>query len=168
MSVIKRNMLWVGAVFILILSAITFVFVPAAGQNTANSTLVFGKWNGKPIEYVQDSYFIRQIQTLSEQMQSQGQEINQFTNFQIMQSAFNSAAIRFAILEELKSAGYKVPQSVVNKALVPYYLDTKGKYSTRIYNDTPEATRSSRRALVTDPPRSVSRPTRRKPHSLPQ
>jgi len=150
MSVIKRNMLWVGAVFILILSAITFVFVPAAGQNTANSTLVFGKWNGKPIEYVQDSYVIRQIQTLSEQMQSQGQEINQFTNFQIMQSAFNSAAVRFAILEELKSAGYTVPQSVVNKALVPYYLDAKGKYSTRIYNDTPEATRSSRRALATE------------------
>ncbi len=150
MSVLKRNMLWVGAVFILILSAITFVFIPAAGKSTANSTLVFGKWNGKPIEYVQDSYFIRQIQTLSEQMQSQGQELNQFTNFQIMQSAFNSTAIRFAILEELKSAGYKVPQSIVNKSLVPYYLDTKGKYSTRIYNDTPEATRSSRRILAAE------------------
>ena len=150
MSLFKRNMLFGGAVFILILSAISFVFIPAMGKSSGNGALVFGKWNGKPIEYAQDSFFIRQMQALSEQMRSQGQEVNQFSNFQIMQSAFNSTVIRFAILDELKSAGYKAPQSRINKSLVQYYRDDTGKYSTTIYNETPEATRASARTIVTE------------------
>lgn len=150
MSTLKTNMLFGGAVFILVLSVISFVFIPAMGSSSGNKPLVFGKWNGKPIEYVQDSFFIRQIQTLTDQMQSQGKEVNQFSNFQIMQSAFNSAAIRMAILDELKSAGYKVPASLINKNLVQYYRDETGKYSAKIYNDTPEATKISRRTILSE------------------
>lgn len=150
MSVLKRNMLWFGAVFILILSAITFVFIPAMSKTGQNKTLVFGKWNDKPIEYVQDSFFMRQIQTIAQQMESQGQEVNQFSNFQIMQTAFKATLVRFAILDELSIAGYKIPQKRVDKNLIPYYQDKSGKYSAKLYNDTPESTRSQTRAILTD------------------
>lgn len=146
----KKNMLWFGAIFIFVLSAITFVAIPTAGGSAQSTTPVFGKWNGTPIEYVQDSYFIRQIQALSEQMQSQGQEINQYNYYQVMQSAFNSSAIRLGILEELKAAGYKVPQTLVNKNLVQYYQDENGKYSAKLYSETPETTRESRRSVMAE------------------
>jgi hypothetical protein len=145
----KKNVLWFGAVFILVLSVITFVFIPTS-RGSASQTPVFGKWDGTPIEYAQDSYFVRQIQNISRQMQSQGQQIDQYNYFQVLQSAFNSAVIRLGMLEELKKAGYKVPDSLVNKNLVSYYLDENGKYSAKLFADTPETTRASRRATLAE------------------
>ena len=146
----KKNVLWFGAVFILLLSVVTFVWIPSAGKSIHSATPVFGKWNGKPIEYAQDSFFIRQLQTITEQVRSQGQEVNDFNYFQIMQAAFNSTAIRLGILDELKTAGYKVSTDAVNKSLIKYYQDENGKYSVKLYNETPETTRESRRTVMTE------------------
>jgi len=146
----RNNLLWGGAVFILILSIVTFVFVPSSSNADGGQTLVFGKWNGKPIEYVQDSFFVRQIQAISAQMEQQGQEINQFNNYQVMQQAFNSTVVRFAILDQLKTAGYSAPEKFVNKELINYYQDENGKYSSKVFNDTPESTRTARRANLTE------------------
>lgn len=144
-------MLYGGAVFILLLSVVTFVAIPSAGGSVAQqNTISFGKWNGTPIEYVQDSYFIRQVQAVSDQMKSQGQEINQYTYYSVMQSAFNAAVVRLAILDELKDAGYKLPQSTVDKALVPYYQDSNGRYSSKLYSETAESTRASRRSTMSE------------------
>ncbi len=151
MSTLKRNMLYGGAVFILLLSVVTFVAIPTAGGSGAKqNTITFGKWNGAPIEYVQDSFFIRQVQVISDQMKSQGQEINQYTYYSVMQSAFNSAVVRLAILGELRDAGYKIPQSSIDKALVPYYQDANGRYSSKIYSETAESIRASRRNTMTE------------------
>ena len=145
----RNRMLWGGAVFILILSIVTFVFIPTT-NDASGSTLVFGKWNGKPIEYTQDSFFVRQIQVISEQVEKQGQELNQFMYYQVMQQAFNSAVVRLAVLEEMKKVGYSVPESLVDKALIPYYLDENGKYSSKIFTQTPETTRSARRVTTVE------------------
>lgn len=144
----KKNLLWFGAVFILVLSVITFVFIPTVGGVSGNTTPVFGKWDGTPIEYAQDTFFVRQIQNLSEQMQNQGQEVNQFTYYQVMQSAFNSAVVRLGILQELEFAGYVIPDTLVNKSLVNYYLDSSGKYSSTLFEQTPENIRASRRSTL--------------------
>lgn len=147
---IKKNALWVGAVLIFVMSAIAFVFIPSSRGFGNQKTLVFGKWNKKSIEYVQDSFFIRQIQSISEQYRSQGQELDQFAYFQVMHSAFNSTVIRFAIQEELDKVKYEAPTFLVNKNLVNYYLDTDGKYSASLYEQTPETTRVSRRKQLTE------------------
>ena len=147
----RNNVLWIGAVFILILSVVTFVYVPTSRRTFGgHSNITFGEWNGKPIEYVQDSFFVRQIQAISAQMEQQGQQVNQFSNFQIMKQAFDSTVIRYAILDDLKKVGYKVPESFVNKALVSYYLDENGKYSNKIFNDTPETTRALHRTSTSE------------------
>lgn len=150
MAAPKKNFMFAGAVFILILSIFAFVYIPMEGGRSSGNSVVFGKWNGKPIEYVQDSYFVRQMQQISEQMQSQGQEINKFSYYQIMQAAFNSSVVRLAILEQTDKAGYKVPQSLVDAQLIPFYVDSTGKYSAKIFADTPEATRTSRRNTMTE------------------
>jgi PPIC-type PPIASE domain. len=146
----KKNVLWFGAVFILVLSVVTFVWIPTAGKSIHASTPVFGKWNGKAIEYAQDSFFIRQLQAITEQVRSQGQEVNDYNYFQIMQAAFNSTAIRLGILDELNGVGYKVSTDAVNKNLIKYYQDENGKYSAKIYSETPETTRESRRSVMTE------------------
>ena len=145
----RNKLLWGGAVFILILSFITFVFIPTEKGATGH-TLVFGKWNGKPIEYVQDSFFVRQIQAISEQVHNQGQEVNQYTRYQIMQSAFNSTVVRLAIFDELDKCGYKVPESLINKNLLKYYQDENGKFSSKRYHDTPETLRATHHTTMAE------------------
>lgn len=147
----RNNVLWFGAVFILLLSVVTFVYIPTSRRTfDGHDNITFGEWNGKPIEYVQDSFFVRQLQAISAQMEQQGQQINQFNNFQIMKQAYDSTVVRLAILDDLKKAGYKVPLSLVNKELVSYYLDENGKYSAKVFNATPESTRVIQRATTTE------------------
>ncbi len=150
MPEIKQKLLFGGAVFILVLSVIAFVFIPAFGGNASNKILTFGTWNGKPIQYLQDSFFLRQVEAISEEMKSRGQEINQFSSYQIMQSAFTASVLRLAMLDELKKADYSVPDTILNKYLVKYYLDQNGKYSAKQYENTPELTRAARRATLTE------------------
>ncbi|HHU36176.1 MAG TPA: hypothetical protein GXZ47_03000 [Treponema sp.] len=150
MTNIKQKILFGGAIAILVLAVFAFVFVPALGGSASGKVLEFGKWGGKPIEYVQDSFFVRQIQSLTENLKSRGQEIDQFTHYQVMQSAFTSAVLRLAILDAVDAAEYKPPQSLVNKYLVSYYQDENGKYSAKAFRDTPEITRSARRNLITE------------------
>lgn len=150
MSALKKNLISIGAVLILALSVVAFVFIPALGGSSAGKTISFGEWDGKPIEYAQDTYLVRQIQTISDQVESQGQEINQFTYYQIMQSAFRSAAVRMAVLDSLEEVNYRLPRSIVDKNLVSYYLDESGRYSAKKFNETPETTRAGYRAVVTE------------------
>lgn len=150
MPEIKQKLLFGGAVFILVLSVIAFVFLPAFGGGSSNKILTFGTWNGKPIQYLQDSFFLRQVQAISEDMKNRGQEVNQFSYYQIMQSAFTASVLRLAMLDELKKAEYTVPDTVLNKYLVKYYLDANGKYSAKLYENTPELTRATRRATLSE------------------
>ena len=43
----KKTMLFIGSVIILILSAITFIFIPAMAQGAGQDSLVFGKYGNK-------------------------------------------------------------------------------------------------------------------------
>lgn len=145
MPSLKRGLLYAGAVGILILAIVSFVFIPAFGGSATGEAIVFGKWNGKPIEYAEGTFFLNQMQAIARRMQEEGQQLNDFSYYQIMQTAFNSSVVRLAILDELKKASYKAPESLVNKTLLPYYLDENGRYSSRAFNETPEAVRVSRR-----------------------
>ncbi|HOS34555.1 MAG TPA: hypothetical protein PKW72_01940 [Treponemataceae bacterium] len=150
MSFIKQKLLFVGAVLILILAAVAFVFIPALGGSASGKILEFGKWNGKPIEYIEDTFFVRQFQYMANSLQEQGGELDQFNHYRVMRSAFSAAVLRLAILDELESAGYRPSQALINRYLLPYYMDQNGKYSARIFEETPEITRSQRRNLVTE------------------
>ena len=119
MSFIKQKLLFVGAVLILILAAVAFVFIPALGGSASGKILEFGKWNGKPIEYIEDTFFVRQFQYMANSLQEQGGELDQFNHYRIMRSAFSAAVLRLAILDELESAGYRPSQALINRYLLP-------------------------------------------------
>ncbi len=150
MSLLKQKFLFGGAVTILLLAVVAFVFIPALGGSASGTILEFGKWNGESIEYIENSYLVRQFQYMANNLKEQGGELDQFNHYRIMRSAFSAAVLRLAILEELEAAQYHPSQALINRYLLPYYMDQNGKYSPRIFEETPEITRSQRRSLVTE------------------
>ncbi len=144
---LKRKLIFAGAVSILILAVVAFVFLPALDGSGRGNIIEFGSYNGKAIEYVQDSFFLNQIQRNIEQYKSSGKEPD---SRKVMENAFENTVFRYALMDELESSGYKVPKSVINKFLVNFYLDDNGKYSARRYQETPELTRATRRKQLTE------------------
>ena len=47
----KKILLSAGSIFILVLAAVSFIFIPAIVQNTGTDLPPLGYYNKKPIEY---------------------------------------------------------------------------------------------------------------------
>ncbi len=151
MQLFNRNMfISIGAIIILALAIVAFVFIPALGQSQGGDTLVFGKWNGIPVEYTQDSFLVRQFTAAMESYKQQNGETDQYTYYSAMQNAYSSAIIRLGIFDELKQAGYTVPVSMINEALIGFYTDSSGRYSNKVYSETSELVRATQRRSVTE------------------
>lgn len=150
MTTVKKSLIFIGTVFILVLSIISFVFIPTFG-GASSGPVVFGEWDGTPVEYVQDSFFTRQIENISTNFTNSGLQINTQNLYQIMRQAYEASIIRLAILDEMKKSGYVPSDKEINKTLIQqYYSDENGNYSTALYNETPETLKISRRAMITD------------------
>jgi len=142
----KRNTITIGGVIILILSVITFVFIPAVGGGQAVDKKVLGKWKKKGLENTPDGLFIHQYRTLYTLIEQQGYisdknqqpQFQQFINRHIAHSAFLAAMVELAAQEEVLQAGFFLPNKSINKALVPFYADANGIYSAKRYEQTPE------------------------------
>ena len=147
-SSIKKKLTFVGAVIVLALAVVIFVFIPTAGGAAAR-TVSFGEWNGAPVEYAQDSYFLRQVDNIARQYQNMGMQVTEGMYYPIMRQAYQTAILRLAALDELKAAGYGPTEREVNRALIAnYYTDESGKYSDALYNSAQESVRMSRRRIV--------------------
>ncbi len=138
----KRTLLYVGSVFILILSAVTFIFVPAMLHGTPKG-LVFGKYDGKKIELAQGTEFATSVGNFSDLYKNQGQSLNDSAYFYIYNYAFNATVSYLAGKDAVKSSGYEPTATTVSRAMLPYFSDEKGNYSAKLYNSTSEATRNS-------------------------
>ena len=149
-SSIKKKLTFVGAVIVLALAVVIFVFIPTAGGVSAR-TVSFGEWNGTPVEYAQDSYFMRQVQNIAAQYQNAGMQVTDATYYPIMRQAYQSAILRLAILDELAAARYAPTDREVNRALIEqFYTDESGNYSDALYNNTQESVKMSRRKAMTE------------------
>ena len=149
-SSLKKKLTFIGAVIVLALAVVIFVFIPTAGGAAAR-TVSFGEWNGTPVEYTQDSYFLRQVQNIAAQYQNMGMQITDRTYYPIMRQAYQSAILRLAVLDELATARYAPTDREVNRALISqFYSDENGKYSDALYNNTQESVKMSRRKTMTE------------------
>ncbi len=140
----KKDHTKIGAVIILIISAI--VFIPFGGYEVfnaifrSNKGLVFGKYDGKKIAYEPGSLFYNITTNSANRMKAMGYEVN---DYYIFMQAFEETVKDMAYLEKVEKSGYSVPEEAVNRRLINYYLDTDGNYSARLYNQTDKATRDS-------------------------
>jgi len=146
----KKGMYTVGSLVILLICAFVFVLLPAfTGSSRRGEEIpAFGKYNGKEIRYEQGSDFADFVSNYGQMFQSRGQQLDSSTYYYIFNYAFNSTVMKMAYTDAVKRSGYKVPATAVNRAMVPYFLDENGEYSSKLYRQTPETTLATLRKQV--------------------
>ena len=133
----KKHFYTIGSIIILLFSALIFIVLPAmVGNSKASKLPPFGSYDGKPITYEQGTAFSNAVANYGEMLKLQGQEITDNTYFYIFNYAFNTTVVRMAYESAVAKSGWKVPESAVNRNLLPYFYDENGKYSSRIYKQT--------------------------------
>lgn len=135
---------FIGTVVILIIVIVAFVLVPAIVPNTGgmNVDLTFGFYDKVPITYVQGNYLAQVQANYARFMQGSMNESNALSiSSQIWRSAFEEAAIRIGILQEMKRAGFVIPSEVVDKAVraLPEFQEN-GRFSLNRYRQLDKGT----------------------------
>ena len=144
----KKILLSAGSIFILVLAAVSFIFIPAIVQNTGTDLPPLGYYKKKPIEYKKGTYFASAYQYYSDMVGSGSNQIE--SEFRILNSAFTDTVIHMAYAEAVKKSGYIVPDTEIDRTMLPYFYDSNGVYSAKIFHDTPDSTKIELREAITD------------------
>lgn len=152
----KKQFVYVGSVIILIISVLTFV-VFGVGTEVftalfANNEKLpaFGSYDGKKIEYAAGSEFAQNAANLAQNYRNQGYEINSQSEYYIFSQAFNQTLLHMACTAAVDKTGFEVPDTAINRRMLPYFYDETGKYSPRLYNQIDTATKNSMRDAIKD------------------
>ena len=141
-----QPLLFIGTVVVLVIVIVAFVFVPAIVPEAGRSEdLIFGYYNRVPIKYVPNNYFSQIQQSLSQNYMPSADDPNYMYSFlQIWRQAFDETVIYMGIQDEMKSAGYIVPEDVVDRqvAELPYFQEN-GRFSPTKYRAMDSTTRMS-------------------------
>ncbi|MBE6349251.1 MAG: hypothetical protein E7062_00660 [Spirochaetaceae bacterium] len=136
---VSKILLSIGSIAILVFAAISFVFIPALAQVGGSTLPPFGKYNGRPIEYKQGSTFANNVQYFSEMIKQSGQNLTEESYFYLFNEAFNATVLSYGYEDEIATTGYKVASKAVDRFMIPYFSDANGKYSQKLYSETPNA-----------------------------
>ena len=138
----KQNpLIFTGSFLVLILVIVTFVAPSSLGLRRGAPSggkgpdLTFGYYDKVPIAYVPGNYFAQYHEMVVRYRQNQMNADNSsYMNFQIWRESFEGAAIHTAMLQEMKRAGYKAPEEIVNRdvAKLPQFQEN-GKFSVALY-----------------------------------
>ena len=139
-----------GTVVVLVITIIAFVFLPMPGLASgmrAGQDLVFGYYNKAPIRYARDSYFAQVYQNINQNQNQQTTQDNPNYNFMMYRTwrqAFEATVVHMGIMDEVKTAGYIVPDDVVDQqvAELPQFQDN-GRFSAAKYRTMDNASRMS-------------------------
>ena len=140
----KKNTVYtLGSLIILLICAFCFVVLPAVegrtSRNQGGDAPVFGKYNGKEIKYEQGSEFANFVSQFGQMYQMYGQQLDQTTYYQIFNQAFTSTVMNYAFTEDVKKSGYKVPKSAITRQILPYFQDSDGNYSSKLYKQASDS-----------------------------
>lgn len=149
----KNKMLWIGSVIILILSVICFVVFGVGTELIRAITgdgnkISFGKYNGKDIVLEPGTDFANAVQNYQNYYQNQGQQLDQSAYFYIYNYAFNAAVQSMAYRESVNASGYKPSGKTISLTMLPYFLDSEGKYDPKLYNQISAKDKESLKANI--------------------
>jgi len=137
--------LFIGTLVVLVIVIVAFVLVPAIVPGEAGSAgeLIFGYYNKTPIKYVTNNYFYQVQQSLYQSQRPDPDDPN-FMNVMagIWRQSFEEAAVRIAILDEMKQAGFIAPENVVDREMaeLPMFQEN-GRFSSAKYRALDNSTR---------------------------
>jgi hypothetical protein len=131
----------IASVVVLIICLIAFVLPStlAGGQGGQQKLPAFGKYDGIEIKYEQDSDFANFVSYYGQMFQAQMGQMDSSTYYQVFNFAFNSTVTKLAYEVAVKDSGYVVPQTEINRELAKNFYDENGKYSSKLYKQTPAA-----------------------------
>lgn len=130
----KRGVYTIGSLIILLIAAFIFVLVPIfAGGRGGSKLPPFGSYDGTEIRYEQGSDFANYVANYADYFKNQGIEIDNSNYYYIFNYAFNSTVTQLAYTKAVQKSDWTVPQTAVNRAMMPYFTDETGKYSSRMY-----------------------------------
>ena len=139
-----QPLLFIGTVVVLVIVIVAFVFVPAIVPEAGRSEdLIFGYYNKVPIKYVPNNYFAQTQQSLFQNYMPAADDSNYMVTFyQLWRRAFEETVVYMGIQDEMKSAGYVVPEGVVDRqvAELPYFQEN-GRFSPTKYRAMDNTTR---------------------------
>jgi hypothetical protein len=137
--------IFVGTIVILIIVIIAFVLVPAIVPRSGQTVdLTFGLYDKVPISYVPGNYFAQYYGMLADYQRRSGDpNYNQYGDFQLWQEAYQAAALRTAILLEMKKSGYSVPPKTVDREVARQYQQN-GRFSAALYESEDRNSRLTR------------------------
>lgn len=145
----RSLLITIGSIIILILAAVSFIFLPAMVQgDNGQISKPFGYYKKQPIEYKQGSTFASMMNYYVQQAEQSGEVINNFSYLTILNQAFGATVIRMAFADQVKASGFVVPDTAVNRILRQYFTDETGKYSPKLYNETSDSTKVALRKQV--------------------
>ncbi len=150
----KKNLKWyLGAAF-LVLTVAVFVLAPLAGVFApSSSSLIFGEYDGTPIEYAYGNYFYDQQQNIASTWDEDTTDENyQWQVYQIWKQAFDNTVINTAIMNEVEKSGIFVTDSAVDTYLLTQgpYIDENGSFSSEAYNATSSSQKSTIRESINE------------------
>lgn len=148
----KKQFTWILSVVFLVLVVAVFVLSPLAGAFVPSSdSIVFGTYDGEPIEYAYGNYFYEQQQNIAS---GWDQEVSEDTYdwqiYQIWKQAFDNTVLHTAITLEAEKSGIEVTDSAVDAYLLEYgpYMDENNQFSAELYNASSATERASVRESV--------------------
>ncbi|MCR5731949.1 MAG: SurA N-terminal domain-containing protein [Sphaerochaetaceae bacterium] len=140
----KKSLAWWLGVAVLILISITFV-LPAAGIGSLfndDSTIVFGKYDGKDIEFKYGNFFYNTYYNIVSRM---GSNADFNTVFQAWQTAYSQTVVHEALTAEAEKAGIEVTDVAINNAILEsgIYNDADGKFDEEAYRSASQTTKDN-------------------------
>ena len=134
---------------ILVLIAIVMVFgvFPSFGNRGASSSIQFGTYDGKPIEFSYGNYFYRQYQAQAQQNRNTGE----MAAFEIWRGAFESTVFHTAVMKMAKSVGIRVAEETLNQAIIDsgaYHTD--GEFDRKVYESASVERKNQIRTQIED------------------
>ena len=147
----KQNpFIFVGTFIVLVIVIVAFVFVPAIApeQGYNRVELTFGYYGRVPIRAVPGNFFWQMYEAnytnWSTQQAVSGNlsRPNNNQNASIWRGAFDAAVVRTAMLQEMKRAGYAIPDRIVDRevARLPMFQEN-GRFSQALFRQMDESRR---------------------------
>jgi len=145
----KKGGAKIGAVIILVISAIVFIPTGASllveSLAHAGKTPVFGSYKGQKIEYKAGTEFADRVSYMAELYKAYDQELNQNTYYSIFTGAFEGTLRSMVYSEAIKKTNWSASKDAINREILPRFFDANGKYSEKLYNQTDDATKAELR-----------------------
>lgn len=146
----KKDRTKIGAVIILIISALVFlpfgasaVFESFLARKTVNT---YGSYAGKKITYEPGTLFFNTASSIANAYKNYGINVDDQTYYRIMHEAYRQTILNMAYTDAVKASGYSVPKDAVNRYILPAFSDENGNFSQRMYNQISQSDLTSMRA----------------------